>query len=201
MKIGLKFCHFRDCFTICFLLCCCVSLVHGQISPTEDDTFTAILKSETYGLSAESVDEIIQIRKRLGGGTRLEFDQPFTSRQASRKSAPTTVSQFDSVIVSEPLDPATSATESERLFFEMINRTSEPKTHCLNCLAAQVANADGEDIPELRSVARRIDELAAELEEINQFEHADNLRLRAASLRQQARISNRAVDSNLRCLR
>ncbi len=194
----MKYCYFCEYFAACFLMCCCGSLAQGQISPTGDDTFTAMLKSEIYGLSAESIEEIVQIRQQLGGGTRLEFDQPLMRMPACPEPAPTTISQFASVLGCELPDPESSATESERLFFEMINAASKPTMNCLNCLAAEVADGDGKDITALRSVARRIDELAAELEEIHQFDHADNLRLRATSLRQQARISNRAVDSNSR---
>lgn len=182
----------------CFLFCCGVSLVQGQNSETRDDTFTAILNSGNYGLSQESIEEIVQIRQRLGGGTRLEVGQPFKSIEACPKPVPTELVQFESALACELPDPASSSTESERLFFDMIHSIAEP---AISFPADQLAYDDSENIPALRSVARRIDELAADLEEINQFEHADSLRLRATKLRHQARVSIRSDNSNTHPMR
>ncbi len=123
------------------------------------DTFAEILKTEAEGMSADGINEILQIRKQLGGGTGLELE--------------TILGCSNNLI---RFDPAT--------------RDGEP-VHRPN--AASDSSLPATAVSRIRRVARQLDEMAADLEDVELYEHADDLRVKADSLRRQARNTTRSA--------
>ncbi len=157
----------------------------------DQDAFKSILKSAADGLADESIDEILEIRKQLGGGTGLEthelFDFSSTGCQGSER-LPCCPSALASTLPDCP-DCESAATYSERLFFSMLQ--PDP-ARCRNeggLPATDNAMEKDGHVRQIRDIARRLEQLAADLEDLDLFTDADSLRSRAARLRFTARAA------------
>ena len=139
------------------------------------DLFEAMLrKKSSEKLTPEEIQDIMQIRSRLGGGTGLELDEVFTKYSTQRQEEPARYFQ--------KLDDAnrhTPVVAAEKLFWQMLDSFQTSQTSQADQSAAQTRS--------LRSIARRLEEIAADLEEWEMFDNADQLRLQAAKVRQQSR--------------
>ena len=165
------------------------AIVDGQqTASSDDDAFAKALKQEAAGISQTSIDEIIEIRKRLGGGIGLGGSNPlFDSAQNQKVKRP---AQTKSSLDHQIPNPDDACTDSERLFFELLGKGNP--IH----VGRQLIESDENDrAANLRSTARRVDQLAADLEELELFADADELRSFATKMRKKARENRRTANS------
>lgn len=184
---------FCSCLVICGL--CFVGMdANGQQDTTasKNDAFANVLKKEVRGLSQTSIDEIIEIRKRLGGGTGLGDSDLVGLGNNSWTSDLFTDSK--SILDHHKPAPRFAKTQSEKLFFEMLQNIED-----LDVKQTVTKSARTKDrIADIRATARRIDELAADLEELELFGDADELRALATDIRAKARPKSRTANSGRR---
>ena len=172
------------------------------------DTFAEMLKTEATDLPPASVQEILEIRQRLGGGTGLGasglgisklFDQvpvakvPISAAKHSSilddnpaENDSRTASAIDTLLSFECPSPDLASCKSERMFFEMLAENTQKDATNRDQEAVQPVAA-------LRNVVRRMDSLAADLEEMELYSDADSIRNRASKLRAQARRSAKSM--------
>ena len=117
-------------------------------SEQSNDEFSDLLRSKTKELSTQEINEIISIRERLGGGTGLELDRLFVEqvqKNAPKEDGKTKVATQPSPVLREP-----EPTQSRVLFTKPTARKS-----------VDVAN-----LSNYRKIARKMEELAADLEDL-----------------------------------
>ena len=161
-----------------FLVVCHIALSPSLFAQSEQshDEFSDLLRAESETLTDPQIQEILEIRKRLGGGTGLELGNllapPKSNKdQANDKQAPA-VQQLPRVV---PFLPKTN---------------DVPPFPAGDYIAAvrPVLSLPVNDVAGYRKIARKMDELAADLEDLNLFEDADLLRVRANRLRLKVRL-------------
>lgn len=176
------------------LILCCITAVDtvAQERNESDESFAEVLKSEASGLSDASINEILEIRRRLGGGTGLGLPREDSGVVGSgvvglarnveieSQSGSELTSKTESILDHKKPDPSHAITLSEKLFFEMING-SKP-LH----VGRELINK-GDRISSIRETARLADQLAADLEDLSMYRKADSLRILASQIRKTAR--------------
>lgn len=209
-------------------LCCqamLVSLLLGSIAWAQnsdsDDAFAKVLKNEAIGISQSSIDEILDIRRRLGGGTNLTPTKLDTNAGSDDKKASNengaghsddggTVSNSSDV---ERIDEGSidrrkeydisaassldyqapsvdeARTQSERMFYQLLQKAKP--IHVGRSLVR--SNLKGQRVSNIRETARCVDQLAADLEELELFGDADQLRVMASRIRNKARQDSRTA--------
>ena len=161
-----------------FATIACCDFLAAQNDGNESLFETVLRQESSQKLSNEELREIVNVRKRLGGGTGLELDEvlfknPFTSQANPEK-------YFKEIDESESFEPVEFA---EKLFWQMLDSSKTQKTQPTFAASAdskqdaKPANIDG-----LRSIARRLEEIAADMENHELFDDADELRSRAANI-------------------
>ena len=147
-------------FVLAFILFAVIGPVDMFAQETKsNDDFAKILKSENKDISEETVAEILAIRKRLGSGLGLEVADSF--KLPETKSLSTLVE---------------SDSPSGKIFL-----------NAMKSWKAKSTQPAGVFVGKLRMVARKMDQLAADLEDLDLFEDADQIRNQAAKIRLRAR--------------
>ena len=209
--------------TICFSIILSLFLAPDNVAKGQDATgpengtvvpnsFADILKNEASSLSDSSINEILEIRKRLGGGTGIGISDLFkpTSIRKTRKKS-TLKANVSSILDDKKPVPSLAVSDSERIFFEMLQ--SSPPVHVGRTDPGYHRNNRTQSAPEdqvlgesevksqgktARDAARRIEQLAADLEDSELFAGADRLRQVAADLRQQVRKTSKTAQKTRR---
>ena len=180
------------CFFVLIITLTCSTVLIAQ-NPTGNDLFESMLKQESsQKLSSEEINEIVAIRNRLGGGTGLELSAVLEEPPFPEEENPELYfAQNDD---SQPLVPIVAA---EKLFWQMLDayQPRPPKPQANSTVSRN------SEIEPLRVIARRLEELAADMEELNLFEGADGLRNQAARVRQQSRQQIRNARQNANTIR
>ena len=145
-------------------------------SDKSNDVFADLLRSEFGGISEQEISEIIDIRNRLGGGTAIELNWPTRSEKPG-KAAPFELPIFNA----DTPEHLVVDTESERIFLKMLDQCSTG----LKKPGSIVAN-------DYRKIARKLDELASDLEDLELYVTADEIRSQASKLRNQARTASQS---------
>lgn len=167
----------------------CPPAAGQQDAPAGQNTFAQVLKNEVRGLSQTSIDEIVEIRKRLGGGTGLELTEQvdLTDPHWQNQIHKATKSSLDH----QHPSPDSARTASERLFFVMLCQ-ADP-VHVGRTITRENGQHNSVRLADIRETARRADQLAADLEELELFVDADALRTLASQIRRKARPRSRTA--------
>lgn len=171
-----------------------------------EESFAEVLKSEAVDLSDTSINEILEIRRRLGGGTGLGSDSKQSAAEDSKVApAPSAVEtesdskpanrqlgalslRTESILDHKKPDPNDAITPSERMFFEMLEETKP-----LHVGREFVKTGDRSS--NIRDTARLADQLAADLEDLEMYSKADSLRNLASQIRRTARQNARTASA------
>lgn len=158
--------------TLLICTACVLCLSNGLWAQTKqsNDEFSNLLQSKSRELSAQEVNEILAIRKRLGGGTGLELDALFLDQNQDLSPNESSLPPRTTLNLS-PLKPVANSVPQPASLAKPQNRPLEPQT----IVPSNMSN--------YRKIARKMEELAADLEDLNLFEDADILRERANRLR------------------
>ncbi|MEM9410101.1 MAG: hypothetical protein AAGA30_03240 [Planctomycetota bacterium] len=154
------------------------SVVFGQMEPQkgavepfdEGESFAKVLESTSSELSPEVIDEIVQIRKRLGGGTGLELDQIFKNLEPLTSPIPNDLLANHDV-------------KAENWFLESLQACES-----LSVATTHRTSSSSPPKPVLK-IARKMDEIAADLEDLEFYRDADSIRQQAQQLRLNLRVS------------
>ena len=141
-------------------------------STSAKDEFANQLRSTSPEIEEESIAEILEIRERLGGGTGLELSDLFAEES---KTVNQTMKLDRSFQFNQPV-------KSEALFRQAVQACEKAQTAPTQLVSFAKASS-------LRKIARKMDEVAADLEDIELFEDADFIRKRAQNLREKLRMA------------
>ncbi len=139
-----------------------------------NELFAEILKSENQDISEEAVDEILAIRKRIGGIGLPS--QEFSAKASQPGSAP--------IADQKPAQLQADTNSGRNPKWKDLQFKADSKA-----VSPLKSGTKKIRIRQLRAVARKMDTLAADLEDLDLFQDADTLRARAASIRGEARRS------------
>ena len=175
-----------------FTGCCLFSAGAFAQEPTE--LFKSMLKEESLKtLSSNEIDEIMNIRQRLGGGTGLELNNILLS-DTDKPTKP--IEQSVPAVQAVYVMPNVSA---EQIFLKMASTfglqgpaEKEPNNSSLDTKPitgskSADSGASSAALKSMQNLARRIEELAADVEQMNLFQEADGLRNQASQIRLKTR--------------
>jgi len=216
-------CNACCCFALWFSVLGCWPVFGQRSEPFPPDSFSNVLKNEANGLSQESIDEIIEIRKRLGGGTGLEgfefefeFANPLPENSLERLPGGFGLPEASDLPGGSGncLGMQESSFEPARSPFERFSPdmprpggvaggtalAGTVSVGTIPTVGIAVSKSDGEKgsrerVVRIRDAARRFDELAADLEDLELFADADALRALASTIRRRVRPSGRTGPS------
>lgn len=165
------------CFsTLMFIAVVMVSVSNAQDSGKKSNPFEDMLRTTSTKISEDDVREIMAIRQRMGGGTKLDLDDFFTKTPGFAETDGSNSTLLNEHTSENSSIAINSATPAATMFMRHL-RGSAPQTSLK------------EDVSHLRSIAKRMEILAADMEELDFFEDADLLRSRANKIRMKARDS------------
>ena len=195
-------------FTFAFALLAVISADVGFAQTSEGLTPKAKESSTDVGqVDREIITEINEIRRNLGGGLSQEFGAINDSLERNSKALSTIIGKATPEVLNKATDRTTSADtlfgqELTRFVMgqavdEPINETgSDQSSEALSTSVLQrPADRAMSQLPQdassqqqvLRRCARGLEQLAEELEQIEAYENADNLRNEADELWKKAR--------------
>lgn len=171
--------------TLIFVSLSVVSLAIAQEPETKINPFADMLRQTSKKISDDEIREIMAIRERMGGGTKLDLDGYVAEQPA-----------WPGLGVSEMLDdsksenstnPFANPSPAARMFMQHI----ESAAPISNPFESTVSSSNAKsNVSKMRDIAKRMELLAADIEELELFEDADLLRNRANKIRMQARKSS-----------
>lgn len=135
-----------------------------------NDAFAEILRSTNQQVSEETIAEIVKIRNRIG--SRLDLDMENTLWNLDDHHSNVQLS-----------DLVNSESRSEKIFAGMVE--------CTESVAVSL-------VSDLRQITRKMDDIAADLEELQLYEDADVIRHRASIIRNNARNAQTPSEPILR---
>lgn len=177
-----------------------VGLVAASFSIAQDtdkkiNPFEDMLRQSSEEISDEDVREIISIRQRMGGGTKLDLGSFFTKESTASKPE-------GEELLGKLKNKEDYSIAGSNLAEQIFMRHVPPASSGIGIgIGSGVLISDDSAKPNalvLRNIAKRMEMLAADMEDLEIFEDADFLRSRANKIRLRARknTSRQARASN-----
>jgi len=174
--------------TLMFIGLAATSMTIAQDAEVKTNPFVDMLRQTSGAISDDEIREIMAIRERLGGGTKLDLKNFFSDEPAEKPASRRFgVSELlDGFKTADYTSPISKPSKAARMFLRHIDAAdSKP-----GVVAAVKSIATGNsNVSKMRDIARRMEVLAADIEDMELFEDADLLRSRANRIRLRVRGS------------